>query len=220
MKTIRTIGILLLVMSFFIGCEFEIYSENTLEAKGINNAGKIGDIVYSDGSISAEYDSRKKPVGIVIELKWGVGVATKIVSLAETTAEWSPEDVDTNARSTTDGVANMTAIQNIEGWEEKYPAFKWCDNYTDASGNSDWYLPAEYELNQLYNVKDYVNAAISRIKSGGGSATYLSTDWYWSSSQSAHGSAYFALGQRFSDGDQDSLCPKGITYSVRAVRAF
>ena len=35
MKTIRTIGILLLVMSFFIGCEFEIYSENTLEAKGV-----------------------------------------------------------------------------------------------------------------------------------------------------------------------------------------
>ena len=217
MKTIRTIGILLLIMSFFIGCEFEIYSENTLEAKGrnSNNAGKIGDIAYSDGSVSAEYDNTKKSVGIVIEVN--NFIATKIVSLAETTAEWSTEKVDTNTTSWTDGAANMTAIQNIEGWKEKYPAFKWCDAYTDASGNSEWYLPAEDELNQLYKVKDYVNAAINKIRAGGGTATYLSTDWYWSSSQT--NLDFYVWYQRFSDGNQ-SFTGKVDAISVRAVRAF
>ena len=221
MKTIRTIGILLLVMSFFIGCEFEIYSENTLEAKGVNSnsdntSEKIGDIAYSDGSVSAEYDNTKKPVGIVIEVK--NGVATKIVSLTQTSAEWSTENVTTKATSTTDGVANMTAIQSIDGWEEKYPAFKWCDAYTDASGNSEWYLPATEELIQLYKVKDYVNAAINKIRAGGGTATNLDTGYYWSSSQ-YDSSNFYSLSQRFSDGGR-YYDYKTNTISVRAVRAF
>jgi hypothetical protein len=48
--------------------------------------GNIGDIAYSDGSVSAEYDKTKKPVGIVIEER--NNFATKIVSLTETYASW------------------------------------------------------------------------------------------------------------------------------------
>ena len=175
----------------------------------------IGYIAYSDGSISEEYDSTKTPIGIVIEVS-DEGVATKIVSLTQTRPKWSTENVTTNATSKTDGVANMAAIQNIEGWEEKYPAFKWCDDYTDASGNSEWYLPAKNELNQLYLVKDYVNAAIEKIIAGGGTATSLSTDYYWSSSQHDSNTSW---DQRFSDGNQ-SYGSKSITTSVRAVRLF
>jgi hypothetical protein len=47
---------------------------------------EIGDIAYSDGSISAEYDNTKTPVGIVIEVT--NGRATKIVSLDETRGNW------------------------------------------------------------------------------------------------------------------------------------
>ena len=109
------------------------------------------------------------------------------------------------------------SIQNIDGWEEKYPAFKWCDDYTDASGNSQWYLPAKNELNQLYLVKDYVNATIAKIIAGGGTAKKLGTGCYWSSSQSDfNGAVWF---QSFSDGYQ-YIPNKYLTSSVRAVRAF
>lgn len=178
MKTIRTIGILLLVMSFFTGCEFEIYSENTMEANRV-----MGKIVYSDGSVSEYYDSTKTAVGIVIAGK--DDAVKKIVSLTETFSLW---------------------------WEAK----SWCNNYSDASGNSNWYLPSIEELNQLYAVKNTVNTAIDKIIAGGGTATKLGTDYYWSSS----GINYdLACGLSFSDGRQVSSY-KGEDRSVRAVRAF
>ena len=183
----------------------------------VTEAEGIGCIAYSDGTISAEYDSAKTAVGVVIEAT--NGTATKIVSLTETTAKWSIEKVDTNATSETDGMANLRAIQSIDGWEEKYPAFKWCDDYADESGNSEWYLPAKDELNQLYNVKHYVNAAIKKIVAGGGNATVLDTgdnDYYWSSSQYDNDIAW---GQIFSYGDLYNGT-KNYTDSVRAVRAF
>ena len=189
-----------------------IKKDITLYAKWVDET--VGYIAYSDGSISADYDSTKTPVGIVIEAT--DGTATKIVSLTQTYAQWSTEEVVTNATSTTDGMANMTAIQSISGWEEKYPAFKWCDDYTDGADNSEWYLPAMDELEQLYSVKDTVNAAIEKITAGGGTATKLGTGNYWSSSQSSNHDAWY---QRFSDGFQD-YSYKVYTYSVRAVRAF
>ena len=185
----------------------------TLYAKWVDET--VGYIAYSDGSISADYDNTKTPVGIVIEAT--DGAATKIVSLTQTSAQWSTEEVVTNATSTTDGMANMTAIQSISGWEEKYPAFKWCDDYTDGADNSEWYLPAKDELEQLCSVKDYVNAAIDKITAGGGIATKLGTGNYWSSSQGNY--SYAAWGQSFSDGRQHGY-HKYDTGSVRAVRAF
>lgn len=175
----------------------------------------VGDIAYSDGSTSADYNSTKTPVGIVIEVT--SGAATKIVSLTETSTYWSTEYVDTNATSETNGMANMTAIQSILDWESKYPAFKWCDDYIDASGNSEWYLPATDELYQLYEVKDVVNTAIEKIIAGDGMATSLGTSsWYWSSSQYSYD---YAWDRSFSDG-YVSTYDKDHTDFVRAVRAF
>ena len=115
-------------------------------------------------------------------------------------------------------MANMTAIQSISGWEEKYPAFNWCDDYTDASDNSEWYLPAKDELDQLYSVKDVINTAIEKITAGDGTATSFDTGNYWSSSQYYDGN-FEAWTQSFSAGDQYGDL-KDIARSVRAVRAF
>ena len=154
------------------------------EAKEIcKKMGDIGDIAYSDGSVFAEYDKTKKPVGIVIEVR--NNLATKIVSIKEIIVNWDC-------------------------------AISWGNSYTDESGNSEWHLPDKDELNQIYMVKNAVNAAIEKITAGGGTAVSLSTWWYWSSSQ-----YYLNLSwdQRFSDGNQD-YHNKLDTYSVRAVRAF
>ena len=187
-------------------------TEEVLSLKSKKTA-EIGDIAYSDGSVSEEYDRNKTPVGIVIEVT--NGTAAKIVSLDETKALWSTEKVYTNATIENNGMQNLLIIQRIDDWETKYPAFKLCDDYTDASGNSQWYLPAKDELNQLYTVKKYVNAAIDKITAGGGIATKLNGE-YWSSSQR---SRKYACTQSFRGG---SLCAyyKNITFSVRAVRAF
>ena len=144
---------------------------------------EIGDIAYSDGSVSKDYNSSKTPVGIVIEVK--DGFATKIVSLTKTRADWND-------------------------------AKRWCDDYTDASGNREWYLPTKDELNQLYLVKGYVNTTIEKIIDGGGTATKLGSGYYWSSSQYNNGSSWC---QRFSVGGQ-YYGNKDDTESVRAVRDF
>ena len=47
---------------------------------------EIGDIAYSDGSVSEEYDRTKIPIGIVIDVT--NGRVTKIVSLDEIKANW------------------------------------------------------------------------------------------------------------------------------------
>ena len=178
-------------------------------------SGEVGDIAYSDGSVSAYYDSAKKPVGIVIEVT--NNVVTKIVSLKEVECEWCEKKITTYTDSEIDGMKNLVVIQNIDGWEEKYPAFKWCDDYTDESGNSDWYLPAKDELKQLCKVKQYVNAAIDKIIAGGDSATNIDINgYYWSSSECNFEDSWT---YRFTSGVAMAVS-KVTTHSVRAVRAF
>lgn len=159
------------------------FTQKSVEKKSTKGKeGAIGDIVYSDGSISENYDNTKTPVGIVIDVSGGV---TKIVSLAETKAKWDE-------------------------------AKTWCNNYSDASGNSNWYLPSKEELYQLYGVKNTVNRAIDKIIAGGGTATKLGTGWYWSSSRYDYN---YSWAQPFSGGFQRYF-HKNNTSSVRAVRAF
>ena len=167
----------------------DFYLLNSFVAKGFTLAeakkvGTFGDIAYSDGSISENYDNIKTPIGIVIEVS-DEGVATKIVSLTETYANW-------------------------------YEAIRWCNNYMDASGNSNWDLPTKYELEQLYEVKNAVNRAIDKIIAGGGTAKKLGTGWYWSSSQYLNDYAWYQI---FSVGNQTYDNKDGTNF-VRAVRAF
>ena len=68
----------------------------------------------------------------------------------------------------------------------------------------------------MYQVKEYVNAAIEKITAGGGTATVLDTSDYWSSSQDDDYNAYRIY---FSNG-YDIAYDKDYNYSVRAVRAF
>lgn len=142
----------------------------------------IGDIVYSDDSVSTEYDKTKEPVGIVIEVK--NNLVTKIVSLKEKT---------------------------VVNW---YDAKKWCNSYTDESGNCEWYLPNMDELNQIYRVKNTINSTINKINDS--TAVNLSNSWYWASSEGYNGTAWL---WNMGNGRQLNEY-KFKSFSVRAIRVF
>jgi hypothetical protein len=74
--------------------------------------------------------------------------------------------------------------------------------YRGPNSLSDWYLPSQDELNQMY---------VNRSAIGG-----FSTAYYWSSSESGDSSAWF---QNFNFGSQQANFKDDSVY-VRPVRAF
>jgi hypothetical protein len=97
------------------------------------------------------------------------------------------------------GQANTTAIVN--GCNTARIAARICNDLV-LNGYSDWFLPSNDELNQLYLQKSVV----------GGFFNY----YYWSSSEYNAGNAW---GQDFSNSIQNPAS-KTNAYYVRAVRAF
>jgi hypothetical protein len=97
------------------------------------------------------------------------------------------------------GKANTAAI--IAGCADAGAAAKFANDYT-LNGYGDWFLPSKDELNELYSQKGIV---------GG-----ITSDFYWSSSQSNSNAAW---DQGFNNGLQEAS-PKTVFYRVRAIRAF
>jgi hypothetical protein len=83
------------------------------------------------------------------------------------------------------------------------PAAKACKDYSNG-GKTDWFLPSNDELDQLY---------VNRTSVG----NMDESTSYWSSSQVGSGSS---RDQRFSDGRQFTSTKNVTSFSVRAVRAF
>ncbi len=109
--------------------------------------------------------------------------------------EWGPygKRIE-SADSKRDGSANTLALL---GSGHEHPAAAWASKY-EKDGHSDFYLPAQRELNLCYAT----------------CAEQFAKEWYWSSTQS---SAYYAWFQGFDDGSQ-SGADKGTTGRARAVR--
>lgn len=149
----------------------------------------FGDIVTVDGS-----------VGIVFYASEDI---VYIMSVEEASTMWSTEHVDTYADDYTNGAYNTNVIKSIDGWEEKYPAFKWC-----ADLGENWYLPAINELQAIDEVKDVLNATLSA-----NGYTSLS-GWYWSSTDN-----YDTYLFNFSNGNWN-IGNKNNTNNVRAVVAL
>jgi hypothetical protein len=81
-----------------------------------------------------------------------------------------------------------------------------CANY----GDGKWYLPSIEELNLMYENIGQGNAL------GLGNIGGFVNTYYWSSTEDDNS---YAWGQYFLYGDQNSNY-KGVTFGVRAVRAF
>ena len=129
----------------------------------------------------------------------------KIVSVKETTAKWSTDNVTTNASDKDNGKANMDKIKAISGWQTKYPAFKWC-----ADLGSGWYLPALNELKAIYAQQDKINRTLSANNMNRLGSKFK---WFWPSSELTD---YYGFSINFSDGCHDGT-QKESSLAVRAV---
>ncbi|MBO5731431.1 MAG: InlB B-repeat-containing protein [Treponema sp.] len=192
----------------------QVTSDITLYAK-YSARGSVGNIAYSDGSVSSNYDSSKVAVGIVVDAPGGI--VKKILSLSYTEpafAQWGTgKEVSIGATSETDGLANLNAIKSINNWREIYPIFKFTDEYTDASGNSDWYLPAIDELDAFYEYVDTLNNSLKKIIDGNGSATEFHRENHWSSTVTTD--TFRPIAYRFAE---DRTHESGFNQSIEVIK--
>jgi len=108
------------------------------------------------------------------------------------------------------GATNTTAIISAQGATETSYAAGLARAYT-GGGYTDWFLPSKDELNKMYTNRATINT--TAVANGGSD---FSTNYYWSSTESDDNNAWLQI---FSDGYKYSN-NKGLTGSVRAVRAF
>jgi hypothetical protein len=100
------------------------------------------------------------------------------------------------------GLANTNAIVAQNGPGSTYAAG--LARAYDGGGYTDWYLPSQDELNQLY---------VNRVAIGGGFGGL----GYWSSSEYSASEAWY---QSFGTGAQNPGIKSQYTYTVRPVRTF
>ena len=161
--------------------------------------------VCSDGTIYAGLS----PDGLVpmYAMPCDVGMSGTYNSCTGTrsTFLWGTYGVYTDRISPNTGKANtLGLIAHYSAYNDGYvigvPAASACASQT-YGGHSDWYLPAESELDVLY---------VSHTAIGGFDT---SGSWYWSSTEAS----FNAWVERFSDGNQYSFF-KYFAFQVRCVR--
>ncbi len=108
------------------------------------------------------YPNEENPKGIVFWIDRNK-TGGKVVSLAETSTSWGVK-VDTKADHFDNGRVNMQAIKKLidneadQSWAD-FPAFEWIHlmnppgtDYSNPYVKGIWYLPAERELEMIYEV--------------------------------------------------------------------
>lgn len=166
-----------------------------------NNA---GDVAYSSTTISFSIKPAKLCVGCGPSGS-NLWVATNDVAGQLT---WGPTDNNTNARSLSDGAANLATVKALDASLNNYPAIKACNDM-----GTGWYLPSKNELNSLYENKD----AIGNFNTNSTGTTSFSL-YYWSSTEESSDYSWY---QNFDNGSQYSdynRNPKSRSFRVRCVR--
>ena len=124
-----------------------------------------------------------------------------------TTPAFQDIEIGPTAQSPSNGLVNTNAIVAQAGAGTTYAAGL-CKAY-NASGFTDWYLPAAWELNQCYNAAMIVNELL-------GNTNGFKPSYYWSSTEDDSNYAHFL----YFDGGNTTFPNKGSSYAVRAVRRF
>ncbi len=149
-----------------------------------------------------------------------------VVSLDEkTVSDWAggaAAEQKTGAVDQADGAVNQMTVEMIAGWQTKFTAFAWCAAKNMNSG-ADWYLPAFYELADLYQTYDADREAFDACLIENGGAPFAVTgedNNYWSSTENLiSGKEREAAVFGFYEGIY-SFLDKSYTARVRAVHKF
>ena len=144
-----------------------------------------GYILYSDMTRSAELDSTKTPIGIVVcSYRDGGGQAMALKSLAKR-YKWSSEAI--NILELSDYESPSIAIEDISSCENSkiimaagdnadFPA-AWAVNEYSTEGTSagDWCLPAAGVLASYHNHRDTINSELAKVGGSRSSANIWSS---------------------------------------------
>ena len=179
---------------------------------------------YDDGSceyVEFGYDCEGDFTEYVVGMEAEGGIVFYVDETGEHGLVAAMEDLDSyewgcygTSISGSDGVGIGTGYQNtfdiVAGCSETPIAASFALAY-ESEGYSDWYLPSNYELVEMYNT----------VGNGGpeGNIGGFSNNWYWSSSETSSNTAWDVY---FSDGSNTvgNGGTKDETRSVRIIRAF
>lgn len=202
----------------------------------------VGDIIFVDGSAEPYsddlvLDEEQKQAAIAVVFYEGeastnqLGAMTIGVGLRECEMSWSKVGTDVFSQNSTAtdknrGFVNMAAIQAYDDYksdgQNKYPAFYWTANYSDAETRlcgtkyeSDWYIPAENEMKELYKQAVIVSKAIAKV--GGTPFQTGDTSQYWCSDVDLSDGLCRARFVTFSNGEFNSAGLSTRKYNVRPV---
>ena len=147
----------------------------------------LGDILFSDGTCSANKVSGKTPIAVVVYKSGNCGQAMALKSIGN--YAWSSEDVDISGLTNygSDSAASKdydscgnTAKIIAAGDKSKYPAVWAAYNYTTTGTKvGDWCLPAAGIFTSYYNNQSVINTGFSRASG----TTFTTSPNAWSSSE-------------------------------------
>ena len=183
----------------------------------------LGDILFSDGTCSANTVSGKTPIAVVVYKSGNCGQALALNSLSGT-YQWSTEYVNisgltdyTSLSSASKDYASCenSAIIRAQGNSSTYPAVWAAYNYTTTGTKAgDWCLPAAGIITSIYNNQSTINTGFSRANG----TQFTSGTYAWSSSEYTNYGAWFSnfnysYGLNYRD-------KNGNRYEVRPVLEF
>lgn len=133
---------------------------------------------YNVGDYYPDADDSSTAVGVVFQTTNG-GVHGKVISLDETTTQWSTVNNYLIIDDYNDGAANTKIIMEQAEAATKYPATAWC-----VAKGTGWYLPAMGELEEFGRIlRANVTTYNTKFTNAGGTAIGLAweEDYYWTS---------------------------------------
>ncbi len=160
---------------------------------------KIADILYSDGTCSADVVSGKTPIGVVVYIGWdGCGQALALESLGF--FYWSMKDVnipdlpdypsvpinDFSSCENTKIVIDYSSKQYGNSASEYYPAFWAVYNYAPSTipeTKGKWCLPSGGVLNSIYQNKRAIDQSLTKSNKENIYSNKYSKNVWWSSSE-------------------------------------
>lgn len=109
----------------------------------------IGDVCEIGGVKGVVFNTGTVVTRITDEAEYKVGMA---ISIDEAELPWSAVDEPLTGCTSVVGIDNCDLIMRRPGWEENYPAVKWCNDKNKDIKDKEyrWYLPSKEELGEFF----------------------------------------------------------------------